>query len=181
MLAHSVKVPTASTSSNCFVYGTLMSSEVLRTLIGRVPQMECPAFLPPSFSRHPVRGQVYPGVISTLDCSQVPSKSWDEIQATCVKGILLTDLSSTEMKVFDWFEDVDVDYYRSILPVFLNSSEGVETLDANVYVWARTETLLDLELDWSYDKFRRQKLEWYLQSTVGPCREEIDRLGLESI
>ncbi len=51
-----------------FVYGTLMADEVLATLLHRVPQHK-PATLS-GFSRHSIKGVVYPAIIpSTADSS----------------------------------------------------------------------------------------------------------------
>jgi hypothetical protein len=71
-----------------------MSPEVLRTLLGRVPQMKSPAYLPQQYSRHPVIGQMYPGVIQCDGLKETSfSKSWTDTQNSCVEGILLTGVS----------------------------------------------------------------------------------------
>ena len=166
-------------SSNCFVYGTLMSPEVLQTLIGRVPQMESPAYLPQGYTRHPVIGQVYPGVIRDCNIEQSsPLLIWTEIQNTCTEGILLRNLNPTEMQIFDWFEDLD--YTKTNVPVYLQGQKDALTENTDVYIWSAGEEKLDLESSWSYEKFRQEKLNWFLEATVGPCRTAIDRIDFSA-
>ena len=175
-------------TSRCFVYGTLMAPEVLRSLLGRIPEMDPrPAFLPPNYSRHPVKGRVFPGVIKQNPKSK-KSRIADSEQER-VKGILLTDITPEEMKIFDWFEDVAYD--RCTVQVQLQPSAGGEGVDANgdttnddteadsidadMYLWNTGDELLDLQSSWSFEEFSTQNLEWYLRSTVGPCKEEYDK------
>ena len=40
---------------------------------------------------------------------------------------------------------------------------------------------LDLSKEWSYDNFVTTHLDWYLDNTVRPCREELVRLGMTTI
>ncbi len=132
-----------------------------------------PAFLP-KFTRHPVKGFCFPGII--------PLKKENNVNGG-VEGILLTGLSQEELAIFDWFEDDD--YTRSVKQIWvtkvLDNQEGVsvvvsdstttQLVDANVYIWSSGEQFLDLEQDWDYDKFRRMKLDWYLKSTVRPSSD----------
>lgn len=167
----------------CFVYGTLMAPEVLRALIDRVPDNRTPAFLPPGYSRHPVIGQVYPGVIAREDkMNNVLSdeescilQHWNDIKSSCVSGILLSGLNDRELKVLDWFEDVD--YTRTTMPVLICKNDTMlEKINADVYIWSAGEALLSLDSQWDYGVFRDEKLTDYLKSTVVPCRRECDRL-----
>lgn len=170
----------------CFVYGTLMAPEVMKILLDRVPANHSPAFLPPQYSRHPVIGKVYPGVVIRQDkikgtkySDGEPLHEWsDDIEASCVKGVLLSGLSDHDLKVFDWFEDFE--YTRTRVPVIVNKqnphSMG-ERIEADVYIWSAGEELLELESEWNYDVFRARELDAYLKHTVIPCRMEIDRLG----
>jgi hypothetical protein len=179
MITHSSRDP-SSICSNCFVYGTLMSTEVLRTLLGRVPQMKSPAYLPQQYSRHPVIGQMYPGVIQCDGLKETSfSKSWTDIQNSCVEGILLTDVSLSEVKILDWYEDVD--YRRCNVPVSIHNGKDIFKVDAEVYIWCAGESFLDLESSWSFEQFCSERLDWYLRATVGPCRKEIDRNDLDTV
>lgn len=73
-----------------FVYGTLMAPEVLKVLIGRVPESMDPAILT-NYVRHPVKNEVFPGMI--------PSNNDDETH-----GLLLQGLSERDVSRLDWFE-----------------------------------------------------------------------------
>lgn len=169
-------------ATTCFVYGTLMSEEVLHCLLGRVPQM-LPKVVLQNHSRHPVRQHVYPGVI--------PSSS----TSAAVEGLLLLDLSAVEIKLLDYFEEEGIDYKRTNLQVHVpdvNSLTGdIQTLVANsikdddnlskgilktqAYIWLKDTATLDTTQDWDFEEFRRNRLDWYLQHTVKPCRDEAEK------
>ncbi|KAL7459497.1 hypothetical protein ACHAWC_011295, partial [Mediolabrus comicus] len=109
----------SKTTSSCFVYGTLMSEEVLSCLLGRIPSM-LPRVVLKNHSRHPVRDRVYPGVIpSTLTSS-------------AVEGVLLFDLSPLEMKLLDYFEEESIDYKRTDVQVQIPDATSMET---QAYIW----------------------------------------------
>jgi len=158
-----------------------MAPEVLTTLIGRLPKMQSPAFLPAIYSRHPVVDQVYPGVIQRVDNLHIESfsnnnlSSWEDVKSLCVEGMVLSELSPAEMKLFSWYEDDD--YTRTTVPVLINNGQGIEAINADVYIWSAGNELLDLDSSWSYEIFRSTKLDLYLESTVRPCKMEVDRLG----
>jgi hypothetical protein len=159
-----------------------MSQQVQQTLLGRVPNKISKAFLPKNYSRHPVKGQVYPGIIRTDESVPIRSNlTMAELENQCVNGMILMDLDDNDMKIFDWFEDVE--YERVIVPIY--SIEGddhkINLVDANVYVWVAGKSHLDLTSSWNYEHFISTKLDWYLQHTVIPCRREIDRIGLDPL
>ncbi len=135
--------------------------------------MEKPAYLPQQYTRHPVIGQVYPGVIQREEMNNVPM-AWRDIQQSCVEGILLTDISPSEVEILDWYEDTD--YTRSNVPISLHDGRNMLTVEAQVYIWIAGDNLLELESCWSFEKFCQKNLEWYLKATVDPCRKEIDRI-----
>ena len=99
------------------------------------------------------------------------------------------------MKMLDYFEDEGVDYIRKRVEVRIpdssianldhtllarnfpilsksNSKNGYHYVQTNAYIWARGEDTLDLSKVWDYESFRKQHLQWYLDSTVYPCRNE---------
>jgi hypothetical protein len=159
-----------------------MSPEVQQTLIGRVPDKVSRAFLPLNFSRHPVIGQVYPGVIRNDEIQPFSAKvTTSELEDKCVNGLILTDLDDDEMKIFDWFEDVE--YERQIIPIYSIEGEddAINIVDASVYIWVAGISQLELALSWDYEKFRSTQLDWYLQHTVIPCRQGIEKLGLDAL
>lgn len=167
-----------------------MSPQVLQTLIGRIPCMYKPAYLY-HYTRHPVKGFVFPGILpSKLLESKV---STPNMKPKIVEGILLTELTDEEMKIFDWFEAEEYDRLleKIYIPVEdetstiendanLNIMSGVKKneVQANVYVWCAGEERLDLDHEWDYETFRQLYLHSYLKDTVRPCKAEIDQLGM---
>jgi len=149
---------TASKTTSCFVYGTLMSEEVLSCLLGRIPSM-LPRVVLKNHSRHPVRDRVYPGVIPSTSTS------------SSVEGVLLFDLSPLDMKLLDYFEEEGIDYKRTDVQVQIPDATSFET---QAYIWCKHTSTLDLTKDWDYANFRQQHLDWYLSSTVKPCRIEAE-------
>ena len=82
------------------------------------------------------------------------------------------------MQIFDWFEDLD--YTKTNVPVYLQGQKDALTENTDVYIWSAGEEKLDLESSWSYEKFRQEKLNWFLEATVGPCRTAIDRIDFSA-
>ena len=144
-----------------FVYGSLMSPKVVELLLGRIPKMESACRLA-GYSRHPVKNHVFPAMVPSTPTSQVDGMVWLE-------------LTDTELKAFDWFEDVE---YKRI-PVTVqpqNTNKPGRNIDAEAYLWANPHSQLELDREWSFDNFCTQNLDWYLTNTVGPSREEWDRV-----
>jgi hypothetical protein len=166
-----------------------MASEVVQALIGRLPHF-IPGAVLHNHVRHPVMGHVYPAVIPA---NSVQNEKDNNDYGTCdnkysVEGLLLLDLSPDEMKMFDYFEDEGVDYICKRVDVqlpqtaavdgidtsFLRKSaftEGYNIIEANAYIWALGRDKLDITRLWDYDAFRKNSLDWYLESTVIPCRK----------
>lgn len=188
--------PSGQLLSSCFVYGTLMSREVVTGLIGRCPDM-VPAFLR-DHRRHPVVEEVYPGMISN-DMTKDPLVS---TESDGVRGMLLTGIYPHELTRFDWFEDEGNDYKRIDVKVLLqrkpqdtkniSPSEQIRFTNGNIpingnaweeistqaYIWARPISDLDTKSSWRYETFRQDSLNLYMSNTVEYCRAEMDRWGI---
>ncbi|KAL3804632.1 hypothetical protein HJC23_008447 [Cyclotella cryptica] len=191
------RVPTT-----CFVYGTLMSTEVLQTLLGRTPPMVSGVVLH-QHVRHPVKGKVYPAVIPSAMAAASRCNDGRYIKDdasgndTSVQGVLLLNLSMKEIKILDYFEEEGIDYIRTEVDVCVPESaisnvdfalldrngplpprggceQGMRCLETNAYIWARGAEDLDLWKQWDFETFRGVHLKWYLESTVKPCRSEIN-------
>jgi len=142
------------------------------------------------YERFPVKGHVYPGLV------RCGSGNISKNKNAYTDGILLTDLNFREMQRLDWFEG---DEYERIdvrvVPLQEEEDQRRETtttsqVDTQAFLWvgdnsssdsktgrAKAIDLLDVDKgDWSYERFRRTNLDWYLQNTVGPCRLELDQL-----
>ena len=143
-----------------FVYGTLSSPQVVETLLGRPPTVIFPPAQLHHYSRHPVKGFVFPAMIPN------PEKRVD--------GFLIEDLNEKELELFDWFEGDE--YSRKVVEVRTKAAKCVE---AFAYVWnPRLVDELILDEDWSFEKFCQEDEDWYLKSTVQPCRDEMIAMGL---
>lgn len=150
-----------------------MSEEVLSCLLGRIPSM-LPRVVLKNHSRHPVRDRVYPGVIPSTSTSSF------------VEGVLIFDLSPLEMTLLDYFEEEGIDYKRtdvqvqipdvdtSIQSTLTENTNSDGSLATQAYMWCKHISTLDLPKDWDYANFRQQHLDWYLSSTVKPCRVEAE-------
>jgi hypothetical protein len=181
----------APKATTCFVYGTLMSPDVLRELLGRVPGMRPRAVLS-SYSRHPVLGRVYPGVVPAPPTGPDNAGGMPTTTTTnAVEGILLLDITPLEMRCLDWFEEEGVDYKRSNVQVTVplrsfnengqpnenndRENSDVEIIETNAYIWLLGSSKLDLSCDWDYGMFLRKHLDWYLETTVKPCRVAMEK------
>ncbi|KAL7547925.1 hypothetical protein ACHAWF_011197 [Thalassiosira exigua] len=172
-----------SKATSCFVYGTLMSPDVLKVLLGRVPAMVPRATLR-DHSRHPVRERVYPGVIPS------PPRAGGDGAMSSVEGILLLEVSSLELRRLYWFEDEGADYVRSKVQATVprfdegitndmivtdKDDSGNQMVRTNAYIWALGASTLDTSRDWDYDAFVANRLDWYMERVVKPCKIEVDR------
>ena len=129
--------------------------------------------------RHPVRQHVYPGVMPSTSTSAAP-----------VEGILLFELSPIEVKLLDYFEEEGVDYRRTDvqvqIPVVDSLDKTIQTyckddyfsdgiFKTQAYIWLKDTSTLDITKGWDFEEFRQKHLDWYLKSTVKPCRVEAEK------
>lgn len=136
---------------NVFVYGTLMYPQVLESIINRVPRHS--KAVVQGYRRYAIQGQVFPGVI--------PSS-----QDSSVQGLVLFELTPSEMDIFDEFEGdeyVKVSVAPQLVtindPAVDNNTMTIE--DASMYVW--TDSLKHLlRGDWNPDSFAEIHLERYV-------------------
>jgi Gamma-glutamyl cyclotransferase, AIG2-like len=207
-------VPVLSSSSSTvaalplFVYGTLISPIVMESIIERKSIGRPARLLPSSFvsatntntttmnnwydySRHPVRGHVYPGLVhwntttrtkSTTNKNSVvdPVSQYTSKARNYVCGLLYTDLTDTELQLLDTYEgdpysreqchvefvsqhDEVVDHCM-ILDTTKNPirTDQSSIVLAMVYVWSNPLSELDLSNDWSYATFELEHLENYI-------------------
>ncbi|KAL6536304.1 AIG2-like protein D [Orobanche gracilis] len=138
--------------SNVFVYGSLLSDDVVRALLCRVPP-SLPAALP-SYQRFSIKGRVYPAIIPAVDKKVI--------------GKVLLDLTPPELHIFDAFEDVE--YERRSVDVFLG--DGSEKLKAYTYVW-KNKTDSDLHGEWDFEDWKLMHMKDFLKMTTD-FREEIE-------
>ena len=62
-----------------------------------------------------------------------------------------------------------------VQPDYRVYSDDVEIIDTNVYIWSLGSSKLDSSRDWDYGMFLRKHLDWYLETTVKPCRIAMEK------
>ena len=178
-----------------------MSREVVEGLVGRCPDMR-PALLY-GHRRHPVVHQVYPGMLPAREPSEsvgvrgmlmtgirsneLERFDWfEDIDGGEYKRIAVNVLAPSAVSG-DSDSDSDSDNGRIIAPsdqiVFTNSNNpndanGWEEFQTEAYIYCSTEHELDETKNWSYEKFCRENLDWYITNTVAYCRKELDVSGI---
>ena len=140
------------------------------------------------YSRHPVHGQAYPGLVNWTSQS-VSSRPFSIDRNGCtklVRGLLYFNLTDGEMEQLDYFEGDQ--YAKELCNVQLVSNgirdDTLDTMDevrpsdalvqAMVYVWSNPISELDVSKDWSFDEFAQNHLSDYVITNVEPCRDEFE-------
>jgi len=137
-------------SSGVFVYGTLMSPEVLYRVVPHLPTqlVHIQKAKLKGYKRYKVQGQVYPAIL--------PNNPMDQVE-----GLLVTvqDMDATEdmLACLDAYEG---DMYERKKVVVELMHEQVE---AFVYVWADSDGqgLVLNDSDWDFNAFQRDHLPTY--------------------
>ncbi|CAA0841837.1 AIG2-like (avirulence induced gene) family protein [Striga hermonthica] len=131
--------------SNVFVYGSLLSDDVVCALLSRVPR-SAPAILP-NYQRFSIKERVYPAIIPAEDKK--------------VHGKVLLDITPPELHILDVFEDVE--YERTTVDVCLEDSS--EKLKAYTYVW-ENKTDPDLNGEWNFEDWKVLHMKDFLKMTT---------------
>eukprot|EP00128_Syssomonas_multiformis_P008646 Colp12_sorted_trinity150504_noHs@21486 len=123
-----------------FVYGSLMSPEVLEAVMRRVPALEKATLR--GFQRFRLNQRRYPAIV--------------KVPEGVVNGLFFL-ANTNEVKILDYFEGDE--YRREQVTV---SCDG-KSMQASVYVWKEEYyELLDKSSDWDFDHFMAEKLPGYL-------------------
>ncbi|MFF9074480.1 gamma-glutamylcyclotransferase family protein [Streptomyces sp. NPDC014872] len=117
-----------------FCYGTLRFGDVLKALLGRIPE-QVPASAP-GYRAAALQGRVYPGLIVCAPGASAP-------------GIALTDLSNEEWLILDAFEDERYELREVVL------STGGSGL---AYIWPGEDVRNE---DWDSAEFEEHHLAAY--------------------
>jgi gamma-glutamylcyclotransferase (GGCT)/AIG2-like uncharacterized protein YtfP len=117
-----------------FCYGTLRFGDVLKALLGRIPE-QVPASAP-GYRAAALQGRVYPGLVV---CASGGS----------ARGVALTDLSDAEWRILDAFEDERYELREVVL------STGGSGL---AYIWPGGDVRTE---DWDAAEFEEHHLAAY--------------------
>lgn len=110
------------------------------------------------FSRHPVRGECFPGM---------KVHSGASVEGVCYSGIL-----SSELPFLDWFES-DL-YERCRISIQCESNDSRSELSAWAYVVPSCRAgRLDEQSSWSYERFIEEDFSAYIDMCRG-CREHFE-------
>ncbi|MCX5251972.1 gamma-glutamylcyclotransferase [Streptomyces sp. NBC_00201] len=125
-----------------FGYGTLQFDDVLKALLGRIPQRTPTSA--PGYRAAALAARVYPGLVRASERSAA--------------GVLLTDLSSAEWEILDAFEDL----HYELQEVALSTGNQGWT-----YVWRGGDVQ---EGDWDAEGFQSEHLPAYAArcARIGP-------------
>ncbi len=145
-------------TEDVFAYGTLMLPEIVRALLGRLPEGEAARLA--GYIRHPIRGEAYPGVIAQPDAA--------------VDGVLWHGLHSGEMALLDAWEGPY--YERRRIAVRPCSAIDGPTLAAWAWVVLDHQAAVLEAGDWSATAFREHKAALWIESCGEFCRARA-RLG----
>ncbi|KAA3489817.1 AIG2-like protein isoform X1 [Gossypium australe] len=140
----------AVAAHNVFVYGSLLSDDVVRVLLNRVPPSS--AALLSHFHRFSIKGRVYPAI--------------RPVQNRHVSGRVLMGISDPELHILDEFEDVE--YQRTRVEVSL--LESSDKLQAHAYVWSNTGDP-NLYGDWDFEEWKQVHKESFIKMTMGFMEE----------
>ncbi|KAK5830321.1 Protein AIG2 -like protein [Gossypium arboreum] len=140
----------AVAAHNVFVYGSLLSDDVVRVLLNRVPPSS--AALLNHFRRFSIKGRVYPAILP--------------VQNRDVSGRVLIGISDPELYILDEFEDVE--YQRTRVEVSLLKSS--DKLQAHAYVWSNTSDP-NLYGDWDFEEWKQVHKESFIKMTMGFMEE----------
>ncbi|KAH1067212.1 hypothetical protein J1N35_032199 [Gossypium stocksii] len=140
----------AVAAHNVFVYGSLLSDDVVRVLLNRVPPSS--AALLNHFHRFSIKGRVYPAILP--------------VQNRHVSGWVLMGISDPELHILDEFEDVE--YQRTRVEVSL--LESSDKLQAHAYVWSNTSDP-NLYGDWDFEEWKQVHKESFIKMTMGFMEE----------
>ncbi|MCM2393632.1 gamma-glutamylcyclotransferase family protein [Streptomyces albipurpureus] len=123
----------APSPTTLFTYGTLQANDVLTALLGRIPA-RIPA-LAPGWRAAALESRVYPGLVPAPNAT--------------ASGLLLTDLTPTEWRILDLFEDDRYDLREITLA---SGKTGW------AYTWPGGEVRAE---DWNLHHFTTQHLTTY--------------------
>ncbi|XP_061339311.1 AIG2-like protein D isoform X2 [Gastrolobium bilobum] len=133
---------------NVFVYGSLLSDDVVRVLLKRVPS-SATATLHGLFK---IKGRVYPAILP--------------VENKKVAGRVLLGISGLELDVLDEFEDIE--YTRSDVEVLLMDTS--EKLKVHAYVWSNPNDQ-DLYAEWDFEEWKQVHMNDFVKMTDGFMQE----------
>ncbi len=126
-----------------FVYGTLLSSEIVKKLTGKTFKT-CAAVLP-GYQLYRVKNHDYPAIIQN--------------KGSETNGLILENADDSSLEVLSFYEGDE--YEKKKVTVFVNGKPEV----ALAFVWTKEIDLLTDER-WDFQEFEKNSLEYYLNDVI---------------
>ncbi|KAK4056380.1 hypothetical protein OIO90_002523 [Microbotryomycetes sp. JL221] len=159
------------TTHNLFFYGTLVHPAILARVIGSdgAHLVTSDAILP-DHTRHHVKGEDYPAVVTANEGKLVMGRNLTETEAR-VQGSLVRGLTEQDVALLDEFEGNE--YKRVAVNVSL---EAGAQAPAEVYVWTDPLSRLEQSL-WTFQDFLRESAHRWVGQQGEERQEykEVDR------
>ena len=134
---------------NLYVYGTLLSSEIIEKLTGKTFQTTHAVL--EGYKMYCVKNCDYPAIISEL-CAET-------------KGKILFNVDDSALKILSDYEGDE--YEKRFVKAFCNGNFE----DAITFVWAQELHLLE-NRDWDFEDFQKNRLQFYLDEIVPESIED---------
>ncbi|HSH20161.1 MAG TPA: gamma-glutamylcyclotransferase family protein [Draconibacterium sp.] len=136
---------------NIFVYGTLLSQEIIKNLTGKSFKTS-PAVLK-GYKKHCVKGGDYPAIIKMKDSNTA--------------GIVIENVDDDSIDILSFYEGDD--YEKKFVTVLSNGqSKGVFA-----FVWRKSAAYLE-DREWDFQQFQENSLEIYLNKVVPDTLKEFE-------
>lgn len=131
-----------TSSTNCFTYGTLMCTDIMRRVAGVEPGSAAAQLQ--GFRRHALRGQCYPAIIADTSGT--------------VSGLVYTDVSDEVLLRLNRYEGAL--YQRISVSV---TTHDQNALPAETYILKPAYRHLLAGVDWDFEKFLENNKADYLK------------------
>lgn len=138
---------------NIFVYGTLLSSEIVIKLTGK--SFKTFAAVLPGYQLYCVKDCDYPAIIKNKEAE--------------TKGLMLENVDDASLAVLSFFEGDE--YEKKKVSVFENG----KPCTALAFVWTKDYKLLADEV-WNFPQFKKNKLQHYLSIVIPETLKELKAL-----
>ncbi len=137
---------------NFFVYGTLLSTEIVKKLTGK--SFKTFEAVLSGYKRYSVKGCDYPAIIQN-DNSET-------------KGLLINNLDDSSLDIISFYEG---DEYEKKKVTVLTGGKPETAL---AFIWGKGEEYLENE-NWDLYRFEKESLDHYLNVVIPETLEEFYR------
>lgn len=128
--------------SRLFSYGTLMCAEVMKKVLGYIPEHQVGVLR--DYQIYSIHAEHYPAVL--------PSKG------SCVHGLVYSDLNIHAMKILDAYEGCE--YQRKVCNIII----GNHQVEAYTYVYRSRFRFRLARSNWDIETFKSRHLSEYIQN-----------------